>query len=300
MKSVIQKNSLLLGIFMFLVVLENSFAELPKATQEEIKELKEFVESGVAYIKQNGIKKAFAEFNKPKGQGKFWKGDLYFFGYDYKGKCYVHPLIPKRIGKDFYTERAAYGIPVIRLLAQIAKTGGHFLNYYWLEPTTNKVSPKTAYVVDVENKYYIGSGVYNKVVPIPSQMLEAKSEEIKAFINAGIEYYKEHGQEAAFKEFNNPKGAFRIGDKYLFVLDTKGVFYADGAESARFVGKNMYELKDEFDTKFVQLMIAAGKNGEEGVSYYWQEPSTGKIKLKVCYIKPLTGDLLIGSGFYGD
>lgn len=286
----------LLVVFLGCVLSKNIFADT-KSTTEDIKKLKTFINSGIDYVNKYGTKQAYTEFSDPKG--KFQKGELYLFVYDLNGTCLAHGSMPQRVGKNFINELDKYGTPAVGLAIKVAKTGGGLFSYYWPEPGTNKVKLKTSYVEKLNDHTIIGAGLY-KLIEIPQDQLLVKLEQVKTFINAGIEYFKEHGAQAAYKEFNNPNGSFRIGNMYLFVLNSKGVFLAIGADINNLVGKNSYNLKDEFGTPIVQLMIQIGKDGGGSVSYYWPEPSTKKIKLKVCYIMPLNNDTFIGSGFYGD
>jgi signal transduction histidine kinase len=281
-------------LFVFASI-QNVFAGI-ESSNEDAKTLKAFVESGIDYINKYGTKKAYTEFNSPKG--KFKQGELYLFAYNFDGTCLAHGSTISRVGKKFNNERDKYGTPVIKLLSELAKAGGGFASYYWPEPDTNKIQLKTAYVKSINKNSYLGSGYY-KALDVPKDQVFIKIEEVKAFINTGIEYYKEHGAQAAFKEFINPNGAFRIGDMYLFVLNSKGVMLAEGA-NLELVGKNLYDIKDDFGTPFVQLLIQIAKDGGRSVSYYWQQPSTKQVKLKVCYIIPLDSNTYIGSGFYGD
>ncbi|EKE00677.1 MAG: hypothetical protein ACD_21C00293G0006 [uncultured bacterium] len=268
------------------------------SNDDDIKRLKVFVDSGIAYIKQYGEKKAYDEFNNPKG--KFRQGGLYFFVYDDKGNCLAHGSTISRVGKNFYTELDKYGTPVIRLIIELAKAQpqGGFFSYYWPDPDTRNVQIKTSYIKAINDHVSIGSGVY-KAIDMPQSQISIKLEEVKAFINEGIEYYREHGAQAAYKEFSNPNGAFRRGNMYLFVMNYKGIMIADGADPKE-NGEDFYNTVDEFGTPFVQLFTQIAKEGGGSVSYYWPEPSSKKTKLKVSYVTPLDKDTFIGSGFYGD
>jgi polar amino acid transport system substrate-binding protein len=264
-------------------------------TSEDINKLKAFVDSGIAYIKEHGAKKAYAEFNNPNG--KFKQGELYLFVYDFNGTCLADGATIGRVGKNFYTELDKYGTPVTRLKIALAKTGAGFLSYYWPDPNTKEVHIKTSYIKK-ENNTAIGAGIY-KAIDVPQNLIEIKLEEVKAFINTGIEYFKKHGAKKAYKEFANPNGPFRRGNRYFFIMSYKGIMLADGADPKE-VGQDFYNVPDEFGTPFIQLFIQIAKEGGGSVSYYWLEPTTKKNKLKVAYVMPLDKNSFIASGFYGD
>ncbi|EKE00676.1 MAG: hypothetical protein ACD_21C00293G0005 [uncultured bacterium] len=286
-----------LVLLAFFSLAQNTFADA-ESLGPELQTLKAFVQSGIDYFNKNGAKKTYSEINNPKG--RFRQGELYLFIYDIKGNCLAHGSTISRVGKNFYTELDKYGTPAVRLITELvkAKPGGGFISYYWPEPYTNKVQIKTSYIKAINNDLWIGSGIY-KAVDVPQDQISIKTEEIKAFINVGIEYYREHGAQASYKEFSNPSSQFRRGNVYLFVMDYSGKMIADGSNPTE-NGKNFYDAVDEFGTPFVQLFVQIAKEGGGSVSYYWPEPSSKKTKLKVSYVTPLDKDTFIGSGFYGD
>ncbi|WP_347176289.1 hypothetical protein [Undibacterium sp. TS12] len=48
------------------------------------------------------------------------------------------------------------------------------------------------------------------------------AQEAEAMVKKAISYMKTKGAEAAYPEFNNPKGSFSDRDLYIFVLDLSG------------------------------------------------------------------------------
>ncbi len=285
----------MIAIVLAIVIAPYSVRADTKTASEDSIKLKSFVESGINYIKSMGNKKAYAEFSKPGG--KFSQDELYLFVYDNNGKCLAHGSTPNRIGKNFFEEQDKYGTRVIKIAIELAKTGGGFMSYYWPSPKTNAIQFKTSYIKAIDKNTLIGSGLY-KIMDVPKAQL-IKIEELKAFVNSGTDYFKEHEVDEVYKEFSNPQGKFRRGGLYLFVLDYNGIILAHG-ESKELIGKNFYSEKDEFGTPFIQLFIQAAKSGGGMVSYYWPEPISKKTKLKISYIKPLNNETFIGAGIYED
>jgi len=122
--------------------------------------------------------------------------------------------------------------------------------------------------------------------------------ELKAFVDSGLKHVKEHGEKKAYQEFNNPKGKFRKGDLYLFVIGFDGKVFAEGGDPKAFVGKNLFNAKDDFGTPYFQLWVDAARRGGGLVSYYWPRPHTGVSQYKTSYIVPLNEEVFIGTGSY--
>lgn len=264
-----------------------------QSNHDKLTELTAFVNSGLEYIKKNGQAKAYQEFSNPKG--KFSKGDLFLFVYNNQGVNLAHGAEPQNyVGKNMLHYRDQYGTPVVRLLIKVAKLGGGYLHYYWAEPSTNEIKIKTAYVKPIDSNSFIGSGLYENIeVPVATQI---HIEELKAFVNEAIAYYRQNGEKKAFKEFNNPDGKFRRGKMIIFVGNFKGVCVASSDPSI--VGRDDFNTTDDFGTPFVQMFIEAAKNGGGVVTYYWTNFVTKKSEPKTAYVTKLSDQYLIGAGNY--
>jgi len=268
-------------------------AEL-QAQQAKLKILNDFVDSGLAYLKKYGKEKAYKEFSNTKGQ--FRKGELFLFVYNYQGVNLAHGADPAHfIGKNLLNYRGKYDTPVIMLLINVAKRGGGYLHYYWTNPDSNQLQFKTTYVKPIDNNTLIGSGVYENI-EVP-QTKYIRIEELKSFVNEAIEYYKQNGEVKALAEFNKPNGKFSRKTMTIFMGNYQGVCLADGGDPA-IVGRNDYNLTDNFGTPFVQMFIETAKNGGGVVTYYRTLYGTNITKMKTAYIKSLTNNSFIGAGYY--
>lgn len=126
----------------------------------------------------------------------------------------------------------------------------------------------------------------------------ANVEEVKLFVEKGVKLCKEKGNEACFKEFNDPKGAFIKGELYMFAYDFNGVNQALGS-NPKLVGKNLYKLKDAGGLMLLQELIKVAQTKNEGwLDYKWSHPKTKRITDKTSYIKKIKGDYFIGAGIY--
>ena len=87
--------------------------------------------------------------------------DGYFFLYDLDGVNLMHPRQPELVGRNLIEMRDAGGEPTIRMLLQRARTGGGFVAYHWLKPSTQQETSKLGYVTVLERwGWMIGTGMY--------------------------------------------------------------------------------------------------------------------------------------------
>lgn len=115
------------------------------------------VKKGIAYVKENGKEKAFAEFSNPKG--KFVKGELYIFVVDFKGGMLAHGANQKLIGKNMIDLKDSDGVPFIQEFIKVGKQGHGWVEYKWTNPATKKVEPKIAFV-QAAGDMILGCGIY--------------------------------------------------------------------------------------------------------------------------------------------
>lgn len=121
--------------------------------------------------------------------------------------------------------------------------------------------------------------------------------EATAMVKKAIEYIKANGKEKAYAEFNNPKGAFRDRDLYIFVYDMNGVTQAHGT-NPKMIGKNLMELKDADGTYIVKTFVEVAKTKGKGwIDYKWPNPVSKAIEAKSSYIEK-HDDVLVGAGVY--
>lgn len=85
----------------------------------------------------------------------------YFYVYNYDCRNISHAIQKDLQGKNLYNYQDPKGKYVIRELAEIAKNGGGFLEYHWLDPKTESQESKIGYVEPIKGTdYFIGDGVY--------------------------------------------------------------------------------------------------------------------------------------------
>ena len=129
-------------------------------------EVEAFVNEAIAYGKANGKEKAIAEFNNPKG--KFVRGELYIYAYDWNGIALANGGNPSLTGKDLIDMTDPNGVKVIQRLIDVAKSGGGWVSYKWPYPKTTINEPKLGYANKVDDTWWLGSGMYEKTPPASS------------------------------------------------------------------------------------------------------------------------------------
>jgi len=123
-------------------------------------EVVDFVNEAIRYGRENGKEKAIAEFNNPKG--KFVRGELYIYAYDWNGIALANGGNPALAGKNLIDMTDPNGVKVIQELIKVAKTGGGWVSYTWPYPKTTVNEPKLGYADRVDDTWWLGSGMYEK------------------------------------------------------------------------------------------------------------------------------------------
>ncbi len=117
------------------------------------------VKKAVAYLKDNGKEKAFAEFGNLDNK-QFHDRDLYIFVYDMSGNNVAHGNNPKMIGKNLVDMKDHDGKYIIRGFIELANSKGKgWVDYKWPNPVTKAVEQKSSYIEKVDN-LILGAGVY--------------------------------------------------------------------------------------------------------------------------------------------
>ena len=142
-------------VLSILFVLSLSFSSF--AQRGKKMELVSFVKEAQAYAKEVGFDKACKTFND---DAKFKRGEYYIFAYDYKGVTLCHGAKKALIGKDLSNLKDKKGTMIIAEFLKNVKDGNGFVKYYWEHPGDKKLKRKLGYGIDVDGKYWVGSGIY--------------------------------------------------------------------------------------------------------------------------------------------
>ena len=136
---------------------------------------------------------------------------------------------------------------------------------------------------------------------------------LKSFVRAAASAYTGAIDEAGFEQHGEvveafwvEDGVWRLGEIYLFILQTDGVLAFHGANKS-LEHTNIFDDQDLNGVYYTRELIAAAQAGGGYVEYYFDNPAVaGDEELgspKVSYVESVVVDgmeLVIGSGFYFD
>lgn len=136
----------------------------PKGSLGTKAEAMAMVEKAAAWAKEQGKEKTLAEITRAGSEkkGEFIDRDLYLFAYDFNGVVLAHGANPKLIGKNLMEMQDADGKFMVKGMVETAKKGSGWYAYKWSNPITKKTEEKIAYVVKIDDRFWIGCGVYGK------------------------------------------------------------------------------------------------------------------------------------------
>lgn len=139
---------------------------------------------------------------------------------------------------------------------------------------------------------------------VESALLAAKETELRGYVKlaqSSIRRYVESNAPGAREEAMKVLQRLEFGtDGYFFVYDMHGVNLMHPREPA-LVGRNLWELRDQFGTPTIQRLIAAAQQGGGIVRYYWNKPSLQSVAPKLGYVEAVTPwGWMMGTGLYLD
>ena len=87
--------------------------------------------------------------------------DGYFFVYDLQGNTIMHPRQPELRGQNLWNWQNDDGTKTIQRLIARAHSGGGYERYLWKKPSSNNVTPKLGYVIELPKwGWILGTGIY--------------------------------------------------------------------------------------------------------------------------------------------
>jgi cytochrome c len=122
--------------------------------------------------------------------------------------------------------------------------------------------------------------------------------EAEAMVRKGVTYIKATPRDKAMAEITDPKGSFVDRELYLTVYKMDGTALAHGA-NAKFVGKNMIELRDGNGKEHIRERMELAKTKAS----FWQDftfvnPVNKKMEPKQMYCERTEDMLVICGGVY--
>ena len=114
------------------------------------------------------------------------KGTGYFFIYDSKGVCIMHPVRPERVGKNFINNKDKKGNYLVQdyIKAGDSREEGNFTSYYFPKPGSKIPLAKTAFVKKLPQwDWYIVTGIYTDDV---DDVIARETKNINAKITSAV------------------------------------------------------------------------------------------------------------------
>jgi polar amino acid transport system substrate-binding protein len=133
--------------------------QAPIFSNESRDDLVAFVDGAKDFALNTTKEEAIKAFNDKNG--KFVKGNLYIWAYDFAGNTLAHPLKPELVGKNNINLTDPNGVEIIRDMIALAQNGNRFTYYLYPDPAKNMTQGfKLSYVTKVDDTWWLGSGIY--------------------------------------------------------------------------------------------------------------------------------------------
>ncbi len=122
--------------------------------------------------------------------------------------------------------------------------------------------------------------------------------EARAMFDQAVKYLQANGPEKSWAAFNNRQGAFVKKDLYVYVIDRKGTYIANGAAPDSLIGLNVLDSVDAAGNPLFRQMIAVTEKQDEArIRYVWLNRKHNHVEPKVAYLHR-EGDYILGVGYY--
>lgn len=250
-----------------------------------------FVQAAVDLYQTGGREAITTYYNDPASI----EGQWYVLIADENDLFIAHPTAPTFVGQDMNKVPALDG-SLIGIEIAMATEAGHWTEYLWPNPETNKLEQKRLWSIRSDG-YLFGSGYYEAWAPDPATLTLASKDDPKAFTHdfvlAAIARYEFEGVEAMAAYYNDPANI--DGQWYMFITDENDIFVAHGTRPD-FIGT---DLKDVIGLDGSALGVEIAKATGTGlwIEYPWQNPETGMDGQKRAWAIRHDG-YLFGSGYY--
>ncbi|WP_249671965.1 cache domain-containing protein [Pseudomonas abieticivorans] len=136
----------------------------------------------------------------------------------------------------------------------------------------------------------------SQLAPAATVDNDQDAEAARALLEKALAYYHDNGDKA-FAAFSR-QGQFIQDDRYVFVVDTKGVMLASGGPSAALIGRDVSEvLGPDLRQAFEKALKTPEANGIQEAEYRWQNWKDGKVERKRVYFQRV-GERILAVGYY--
>ena len=229
-------------------------------------------------------------------------------------RAFVYPPRLSQEGMPWGLLIDVYGNDVVIELSRVIKELGEgWIHYSFLNPATGRNEPKASYIKGIDwdgNPAAIGAGIYRRDLPgtcrseeVNAMGLDAdpSKEKLQEFVRCAAMELESQGYFAVRSLTTDPR--WGNGSIYLFGVDAYGISLFNGDPFSRLYGVS--ELDPYINTSLEgQDLVSVGDAFGESFLYYSAvNPSTGRLELKVTFVKRVVVyglPILVGSGIYTD
>ena len=229
----------------------------------------------------------------------------------------IYDTTKEEIGKNLLSD-PAYADPALqeifgRILAEPSGSGEYtFWDKNWNRNVTKTAAWETAGIDSAEWRVVVtrvegqgtaapettGDGSATAGVPATSSGIDTRYSGLEQFVKDAAAYAREHGREAALKEFNNPDGAFIDGELYIFAYEMDGTVIALPYQQG-LIGAERTGVADANGVEFIDAMIGIAREGGGSVYYIYPNPEADlRDQFKLSYVVPVDDDWFVGAGIY--
>ncbi|MEI7857161.1 MAG: cache domain-containing protein [Methanomicrobiales archaeon] len=215
----------------------------------------------------------------------------------------------EEIGKNLLSD-PVYADPVLQdVIRQIIKEPSGTTNYVFWDKEWNRNVTKTA----VWDTAGIDGATWRVVVTSAEKEADVKTSSIPAnvnesvdfryanltrFVKSAYDYAKEHGKEAALREFNNQNGTFIEGDLYVFAYNMNGTVIALPYQQG-LLGTDRTGIADSNGVAFIDRMIEVARDGGGSLYYIYPNPEDNyREEFKFSTVMPVDNEWFVGAGIY--
>ena len=145
--------------WVFLIAALFVTAQPAGAQNHKPEQAREITLRAVNLIVAKGLDAAAAEFNR---DGEFKHGEIYVNVIDFSGVWKVYPPRPAGVGMSVINVKDPDGRDIVRDILSVARDVGEgWVEYRWLNPSSNRIEPKVTFVKRVPGQDLVAYvGVY--------------------------------------------------------------------------------------------------------------------------------------------
>ncbi|PKL65322.1 MAG: sodium:calcium antiporter [Methanomicrobiales archaeon HGW-Methanomicrobiales-3] len=221
----------------------------------------------------------------------------------------IYDTTKEEIGKNLFTD-PAYADPALqaifsRIVQEPSGTGTYtFRDRDWNRNVTKTAVWETA-GIDGTSWRVVVTGFADETdlktvrAPTPvSGTTDARFANLTLFVQRAASYAKEHGKEAALKEFNNPNGTFIDGELYIYAYRMDGTVLALPYQQG-LLGTKRTGITDSNGVEFIDGLIEIAGNGGGSLYYIYPNPEDNyREEFKLSSVIPVDNEWFVGSGIY--